>query len=196
MTLHSRIRISDPIDVVQLLDDATRAVGGDPATARRYDTRTMEPERLRYYSDAPEHVEIGNDLGQGFAAIVDVTWRPEGQTLNLGYFDRPDEDYPDEDWTPAPPALIELSLDTAYGGRSRCLDFDGNLVSDVELDCSMLHLWIAAMIEHKHGIVVSFYNEFDGTWGTLIEQAESMISGAPAADAFSRRVLAAVTSGR
>lgn len=118
MTLGTYIRIDQPVPVKPLLDHLTVLVGGDPATAERVEKPGM----------------IANRLGQGFAAIVDIDYGLDGP-LQLEYLDVPDKwtVEHDEPFTPAPAAIIQVDLDTAYGYRDEhgrgCVELHRDLIS-------------------------------------------------------------------
>lgn len=116
MTMTTSVRINAPINPTRALDWITEQVGGDPATALRYDARDS------YRDDGTKR--IGNQIGQGFKALCDVTFHPDGPLPTRTECHEDDE----PDW---PAAIIEVSFDTAYGysdeqGR-RC----GDLHTDI-----------------------------------------------------------------
>lgn len=108
MTLGSSIRLSSPVPPMELLDHLTILVGGDPATVKR-----RGPEAAW---DDTGTFQIANCLGQGFAAIVDVSWCPDGPLPVRSKW----HDDGEPDW---PAGCVAIWLDTNYsykgpGGES------------------------------------------------------------------------------
>ncbi len=120
MTLGTHIRTTAPANPKALLDFLTVLVEGDPATAVRR-------ERPGY---------IANQLGQGFAAIVEIHYGLDGP-LQMEGFDYGGEfhDEADGPFVPAPAAAVCAELDTAYGYKGP----DGET-------CSQLHLRLATAV--------------------------------------------------
>jgi hypothetical protein len=89
MTLTTEVRIDWPVPAIRLLDHVTAVAGGDPATVAR-------------------HVEDGhvwNRAGQGLRTLAGVR-----------FSERPDYGYDDGEYrSPAPRALVILTLDNPYG---------------------------------------------------------------------------------
>lgn len=147
MTLATTIRIEQPTDPRALLNFLTELVGGDPETALRYDMPG----------------KIGNRVGQGFSAIVEVSYGLDGP-LDLEYLDHESDfdiewktqhpdDLDNQPFVPAPTAAVQVDLDTTYGYRD-----------DLGRGCVELHRDLAVAVAEYVGAPVWFNLDINGEW--------------------------------
>lgn len=146
MTLDTRFRITDPVNAREAFDYARSLIDAEHAAER--------PQ----YGPNPGWANIA---GQGFLAIVDCSYGPDGPLV----------DYDDTDW---PEAFVEVSFDTAYGYRAA----NG-------AGCNDLHAWLVREMgrwcdARRAGWL--WQNEFTGEWhGRLGEPLGDPDWGEPSA---------------
>lgn len=150
MTLHSRLAVHGPVDALALFDFA-RGLLGVPLEKQIQ----VKPSPCHF---DPGTVHVGNQIGQGFSAIVDMEYCVE----------RPIR-YPDDDegskWYPPKDTFIELGWDTAYGYKD---EFGG---------CSRLHArYIQQVGEYLDECRVdwSWYDEFYGDWHSRYDMLDML----------------------
>ena len=113
MTMTTYLRTDAPVNPIALIDFLTVLCEGDPETCSR----------------AVEATHARNGVGQGFAAWLAVDWN-EGP-LDIEGHDRP-WGYDEEEFVPAPKALVQAEFDTTYGYRDDfgrgCGQFHADLI--------------------------------------------------------------------
>lgn len=129
MTLHTRFRITDPVNAREAFDHARTLIGAQHAVEEPYG-----------YGPNPGWANVP---GQGYVAIVDCQYGPDGPLVH-----EVDDD--------APEAFVEVSFDTAYGYRA----YNG-------ASCEALHAWLIREMgrwcdERRAGW--TWQNEFTGDW--------------------------------
>jgi len=155
MTLDTRMYVHDPIDHKALFDHCNTLIGAvSPVSTDSQDETWRKGES---FVEPGNPWSIRNRLGQGFCALLDISYRPNAPLRTDEQAAEHDDEICDEDcggdWHP-PACWIEVSLDTAYGYRGDngegCGDLHARLVGE-------LGLWLDGQ-----GIGWSWMNEFTG----------------------------------
>lgn len=190
MTLDTRIYVLDDIDYRLVFAECGRLIGqhegirfkDEPCEVFTNGAWRPEPHGLR---------RIGNELGQGLPAILEVTYRRGGAAKATSeqcdrYCDTPC-DVPKDSHDPA--HWLEVSFDTAYGYRDTqgrgCGDLHASLVAQ-------LGQWL-----EKRNVRWAWRNEFTGDLHHGYDGlAELCSNGAAATTWFRETVRPAIERGR
>ena len=99
MTFTAHVRVNWPVPAVQLLDAATHAAGGDPATVERHEEHPSPIWNTSWVTNKPH---------QGLLAYLHVRWGEQPDHGDAGH--------------PEPPALVILTIDTPETAKAAIAD--------------------------------------------------------------------------
>ncbi len=179
MTLHTRVAIVGDItggDAFKLALEAICHAGGEAdriATAQISEPRT----------NSSGICTIGTVIGQGLPGITDCDFRVNGPLYSEDeYYERDEDDPADYEPSLATPACtVEISWDTTYGYRGP----DG-------IGCSGLHAraisYVAGHIA-KLGLTLHWFNEYECTWYSGVDDLHTLDSAGAEADTWFRSVV-------
>lgn len=187
MTLDTRVAIGGPVDHLEVYT-FVRELVATPGHIEPHQGDAYTGEGLR---------RIGNPMGIGLCALIDVTYNPAGGPFPLHVHDQWCHTQDDVDehnaWVATDPrengwAHVEVSFDTTYGYRGEsgetCSDLHARLVA-------ALGQWLDA-----RSLPWKWKNEYTGEWFDRFDQLDQFGSAhrAIGADAWFRTVaLPAIT---
>lgn len=134
----------------------------DPLRLHEFATACVNPHPEREVIRREETGAIYNGIAQGLYALIDTKFSTAG-LLQVEGRDFPWEDYeedPEFPFEPAPPAIIDVSMDTSYG-------FDLNGMGCTQLHAGVLRALNAFVLNLHPNAHNHWYNEFAGTWHTF-----------------------------
>jgi hypothetical protein len=180
MTMHTRIRILDPVDVHELFRLGQRLL------AERDEKHRLVADQVwhdRQYGDDGQWI-IGNDLGQGLPRIWDIHYRPGG---HLRAEDDGHDKWCEDDCQGSyhdKACYAEGGIDTAYSYQ------------DAHGGVGNLHAWFIAQLGNwldAQSARWSWYDESGGEWyDSAADLVELCRNGAAAQDWFRSMVVPAM----
>jgi hypothetical protein len=152
MTLCSHFRTDAPVNPRRLHDFVTSLVNPDGHEVRLVPQRDED----RW---GPKDNQLWNAPGQGLNALIWTTYGQDGP-LQVEGRDVPYADYPEEGFEPAPPATVDVSMDSPYG-----FSLDG--MGCTEYHTGLMHALNAFVLREFPVAKNHWYNEYAGTWHTF-----------------------------
>jgi hypothetical protein len=213
MTLNTRIAVLQPVPVKELFDwvntnllkaenpmtydeqehahdyAAWKAAGGGKADLRQFQIPIEGA-----------HWTMGNQMGQGFAAIFEIEYRPDGPLYAEDEYYYDEDRFPDlaeaKGWDAYPasqipegqrgrlahPAMaMQIVFDTGYSYQHETMGFGCGTLHAIYIN--LIGSWLA-----ERGVGYRWYNEFNGTWNDAGTE-QNLIGGGDEAKAWFERVV-------
>lgn len=185
MTLDTRVYVLDRIDQREVFLKCNQLIGAHEGieSTDRLDGTWRDGERI---TEPGNPWSIGNKIGQGLCALLDISYRPDAPLRTEGQHKEWCDPAEDEcSGTYCSPCWLEVSFDTAYGYRGDngegCGDLHARLVAELGqwLDGKQVR-W-----QWKNEFTGELHERYDGL-------AELGSGGAEASDWFRNIVVPAI----
>jgi hypothetical protein len=170
MTLSTDIYLTGPVDAHEVHDFCNKLMG---VTDPKFTDGPYEYTSYGYW-------EVANELGQGFPAILSVSYRPDGELATEDVWIEEEDDYR---YLDVKACTVKINFDTGY------------FYSDEFGGCSDLHARYIAMLNlwaEERGAMLEWRNEYSGEFFHGNDGLESFSQNGKEASAWAVGAMGAI----